>query len=107
MSGSRSVGDTGLPLEDPGALELDVLGTEVVEETAPLAEEHRGEMSRTYASTTILLLDLPLRASYEGPYSSAALVKARPGFQAAGGNACARSAAAAKPTMALRPTHEV
>src|SRR5207247_5766842 len=33
-----------VPLEDPGALELDVLGSEVVEETAPLAEEHRDEM---------------------------------------------------------------
>ena len=31
------VGDA-VTLEDPGALELDVLGTEVVEETAPLAE---------------------------------------------------------------------
>src|SRR5215207_2917098 len=38
------VSDTALPLEDPGALQLDVLGTEVVEETAPLAEEHRDEM---------------------------------------------------------------
>ena len=27
-----------------GALRLDVLGTELVEETAPLAEEHRNEM---------------------------------------------------------------
>jgi hypothetical protein len=31
------VRDTG-PLEDPDALQLDVLGTEVLEETAPLAE---------------------------------------------------------------------
>ena len=38
------VGDTGLPLEDTGALQLDVLGTEGVEETAPLAEQHRDEM---------------------------------------------------------------
>jgi hypothetical protein len=38
------VGDTGLPLEDPGALQLDVLGTALVEETASLAEEHRDEM---------------------------------------------------------------
>jgi response regulator RpfG family c-di-GMP phosphodiesterase len=37
------MGDT-VPLEDPGALELDVLGTEVVEKTAPLPEEHRDEM---------------------------------------------------------------
>jgi hypothetical protein len=29
-----------VPLEDAGALELAVLGIEVVEETAPLAEEH-------------------------------------------------------------------
>jgi hypothetical protein len=35
------VGDAALALEDSGALQLDVLGTEVVEETAPLAEEHR------------------------------------------------------------------
>jgi hypothetical protein len=34
------VGDTALPLKDPGALQLDVLGSEVVEEAAPLAEEH-------------------------------------------------------------------
>jgi hypothetical protein len=38
------VGNTGVALEDPGALELDVLGAEVVEEAAPLAEEHRDEM---------------------------------------------------------------
>ena len=38
------VGDTVLPLEDPGELQLDVLGSEVVEEAAPLAEEHRDEM---------------------------------------------------------------
>ena len=38
------VGNTGVALEDPGALELDVLGAEVVEEAAPLAQEHRDEM---------------------------------------------------------------
>ncbi len=38
------VGDTGLPFDDPGALQLDVLGTALVEETAPLAEERRDEM---------------------------------------------------------------
>ena len=37
------VGDT-VPLEDPGELQLDLLGGEIVEETAPLAEEHRDEM---------------------------------------------------------------
>ena len=37
------VGGTG-PFEDPGALQLDVLGTEVVEETAALAEEHLDEV---------------------------------------------------------------
>ncbi len=36
------VGDTVLPLEDPGALQLDVLGSEVVEETAPLAKSPLG-----------------------------------------------------------------
>src|SRR5919107_1556181 len=38
------VGDTLSPLEDPGALQFDVLGIEVLEETAALAEEHRDEM---------------------------------------------------------------
>ena len=38
------MGDSVLPLEDPGALQLDVLGSEVVEEAAPLAEEHRDEI---------------------------------------------------------------
>jgi hypothetical protein len=38
------VGDTGLPFDDPGPLQLDVLGTALVEETAPLAEERRDEM---------------------------------------------------------------
>jgi hypothetical protein len=38
------VGDTVLPLEDPGALQLDLLGSETLEQTAPLAEEHRDEM---------------------------------------------------------------
>ncbi len=33
-----------VPLEDPGALELDVLGAEVVEAPASLAEQHRDEM---------------------------------------------------------------
>lgn len=32
------------PFDVPGALQLDVLGTALVEETAPLAEEHRDEM---------------------------------------------------------------
>ena len=45
------VGDTGLPLEDPGALQLEVLGTEVVEEPAPLAEEHRDEMDLELVET--------------------------------------------------------
>jgi hypothetical protein len=31
-------------LEDAGALQLDLLAIEVVEETAPLAEEHRNQM---------------------------------------------------------------
>jgi hypothetical protein len=44
------VGDTGLPLEDPGALQLDVLGTEVVEEAAPLAEEHGDEVDRGHCA---------------------------------------------------------
>jgi hypothetical protein len=47
------VGDT-VPLEDPGALELDVLGSEVVEETAPLAEEHRGNWKCGRASSCSL-----------------------------------------------------
>src|SRR5688500_17577312 len=38
------VGNAGLPLDDSGALELDVLGIEVIEETSPLAEQHRDEM---------------------------------------------------------------
>src|SRR5215218_7302158 len=38
------VGDAALPLEDPGALQLDLLGSEALEQTAPLAEEHRDEM---------------------------------------------------------------
>ena len=38
------VGDAALPLEDPGALQLDLLGSEALEQTAPLAEEHRDDM---------------------------------------------------------------
>ena len=38
------VGDTALALEDPGALQLDLLGGEALEETAPLAEEHRDDV---------------------------------------------------------------
>ncbi len=34
------MGDAALSLEDPGALQLDVLGSEAVEQAAPLAEEH-------------------------------------------------------------------
>jgi hypothetical protein len=35
------VGHAALAVEDPRAVELDLLGTEVVEETPPLSEEHR------------------------------------------------------------------
>ena len=35
---------TPSPFEDAGALELDLLGIEVVEEAAALAEEHRNDM---------------------------------------------------------------
>jgi hypothetical protein len=38
------VGDTDIALENPGALELDVLGTEALEETPPLTEEHRDQV---------------------------------------------------------------
>src|SRR4051794_15324123 len=38
------MGGTGLALERADALELDLLRSEVVEETAALAEEHRDEM---------------------------------------------------------------
>ena len=38
------VGDAALPLEDPSALQLDPLGGEVFEETAPLADEHRDDV---------------------------------------------------------------
>src|SRR5262245_7551918 len=38
------VRDSSLSLEDPGALELDLLGSEALEQTAPLAEEHRNDM---------------------------------------------------------------
>jgi len=38
------VSDTVLPLEDPGALQLDLLGSEALGQTAPLAEEHRDDM---------------------------------------------------------------
>jgi hypothetical protein len=40
------VGDTAILLEDPGALQLDLLGGEALEQTATLAEEHRDEMER-------------------------------------------------------------
>ena len=38
------VGDTVLPLEDPGAFQLDLLRGEALEQTASLAEEHRDDM---------------------------------------------------------------
>jgi hypothetical protein len=37
------LGDTVLPLEDPGALQLDLLGSEALEQTAPLAEPDRDD----------------------------------------------------------------
>jgi hypothetical protein len=37
------VGDAALSLEDPGALEGDLLGWEPVEQTSSLAEEHRDD----------------------------------------------------------------
>src|SRR5829696_3245870 len=38
------VRDAALPREDPGALQLDLLASEALEQTAPLAEEHRNDM---------------------------------------------------------------
>ncbi len=38
------MGDTALALEDPGALQLDLLRSEALEQAAPLAEEHRDDM---------------------------------------------------------------
>jgi hypothetical protein len=38
------VSDAGLPVEDPDALQLDLLGSQALEESAPLAEEHRDDM---------------------------------------------------------------
>ena len=38
------MGDTALALQYPGAFELDVLGSEVVEQPSPLAEEHRDDV---------------------------------------------------------------
>ncbi len=38
------VGDAALPLKDSGALQLDLLGSEALEQSAPLAEEHRDNM---------------------------------------------------------------
>jgi hypothetical protein len=35
---------TALALEDPGSLELDLLGSEALEQAAPLAEEHRDDV---------------------------------------------------------------
>jgi hypothetical protein len=39
-----NVGDTGLSLEDSGPLQLDLFGSEVLKQTAPMAEEHRDDM---------------------------------------------------------------
>ena len=36
--------DAGLALEDPRALQLDLLGSQALEQAAPLAEEHRDDM---------------------------------------------------------------
>ncbi len=38
------VGDSVLPFEDPGALQLDLRGSEALEQSAPLAEEHRDDV---------------------------------------------------------------
>jgi hypothetical protein len=38
------VGDAALSLEDPRALELDLLGSKTLEQTAPLTEEHRDDL---------------------------------------------------------------
>ena len=38
------VGDTAFALENPGALELDLLGGKALEQTSPLAEEHRDDV---------------------------------------------------------------
>jgi ketosteroid isomerase-like protein len=40
------VGDVGLPLESPGALQLDLLGSQALEQTSPLADEDGDEMER-------------------------------------------------------------
>jgi hypothetical protein len=63
------VGHT-VPLEYPGAFKLDLFGTEMVEQTTPLAEEHGDEMefelvqkassSQIWSSTPARRAELPL-----------------------------------------------
>jgi hypothetical protein len=64
------VGDT-LPLEDPGALELDVLGTEVGEETAPLARSTGmrwiSSSSRTPAASASCAVAAPWTSTFLSP----------------------------------------
>ena len=38
------VGDTVFTLKNPDALKLNLLGSQVLEQAAPLAEEHRDDM---------------------------------------------------------------
>jgi hypothetical protein len=77
------MGDTSLRLEDPGALQLDVPRIALVEETAPLAEEHRDEMGLEFVEDAggeresrgcgavdqhVLLVRSPLGLGHRGRY---------------------------------------
>jgi hypothetical protein len=57
------VGDTVLPLEDPGALKLDLFGIEVVEQSATLAEEHRDDMELEFSPAASLALVIAVSRS--------------------------------------------
>ena len=64
------MGDTVLAL-NPGALELDLLGGSALEQTAPLAEEHRYEMelepSRTPGASASWAVPAPWTSTFLSP----------------------------------------
>jgi hypothetical protein len=69
---ASACGDSVLALEDPSTLELDLLGSECLEQTAPPAEEHRDDMELELVEDAGGKRELPVPAAGTSTFLSPA-----------------------------------
>ena len=72
------MGDACVSLEDPSALQLDLLGSKAFEQASALAEEHRNDVefdsSRTPAASANCAVPAPWTSTFLSPAASLARV---------------------------------